>query len=253
MDTATDHLGGLPALLAVLGGSPTGDEVATALVEGPGRHFDAAVCSILVREPDEMYVVGRHGYTGTTPQARFPVWGDLPVAQAVREGTVVVCDTGQAEDEFAELGPAWRHTPELAGRATIVCAPITARGISLGGYFLACDSRPTWNSLAFGLLEGVGRSLAMWLEREGLIPAVPSPDAAPEVPDLTPRQVALLRMLAAGRTTAAMAAALGCSVSTVKADLQRIGRLIGISERTALVGRAVELGLLDADAGQGAP
>lgn len=241
MTTAGEHLGGLPAFLEFLGTSPTGDEVAAQLVHGPGRVFDAGVGIIVSLEDGALRVVGRHGYTSTHRSVRYPLNRDLPVETSVREGAIIVRASRKAEEEFADLAGAWAHTPELLQRDAIVCAPIITRGVSIGGFFLACDSPPRWDSLGYSLLEGVGRGLALWMAKAH------ASDGGTQAPALTPRQAAILDQLARGRTTAAIAATLGVSASTVKMEMQRIGRAVGAQGRTAMVAQARALGLLAAD------
>ena len=244
MDASADLLGGLPDLLAFLTTGPHPDQVATRLVTGPGRNFDAAIAGILVTDGDNLRVIGRHAYLHADANARYPLWADLPVSHAVREGTVIVLDSARVEDEYADLAEAWNHAPELAGREAIVCGPIISRGMPIGGYFMACDSPPSWQTLDYALLAGCGRALALWLEHVGA-PSIDDPTPDRGTPTLTQRQQAIVRHLAAGRTVTAIAATLGCSVSTVKSDLRSISRALDAEGRAGVVRRARELGLTD--------
>jgi DNA-binding NarL/FixJ family response regulator len=58
------------------------------------------------------------------------------------------------------------------------------------------------------------------------------------VPELTPRQIHLLRLLAAGHTNSQIARRLGISEGTVRTHLENIYERLGVSSRTAAVTRA---------------
>ena len=58
------------------------------------------------------------------------------------------------------------------------------------------------------------------------------------VPQLTPRQNGLLRLVAAGHTNSQIARRLGISETTVRSHLENIYERLGVSSRTAAVTRA---------------
>ena len=58
------------------------------------------------------------------------------------------------------------------------------------------------------------------------------------VPDLTPRQWELMRLIAAGRTNIQIARHLGLSEGTVRTHLENIYERLGVTSRTAAVTRA---------------
>jgi DNA-binding NarL/FixJ family response regulator len=60
---------------------------------------------------------------------------------------------------------------------------------------------------------------------------------------LTPREIDILRMIAAGKTNREIAKGLVISLSTVKTHVQRIISKLGVSDRTQAAVKAVELGL----------
>lgn len=69
-------------------------------------------------------------------------------------------------------------------------------------------------------------------------------DALPE--RLTPREAAVLRLLAQGRTNREIAAELRVAVGTVKVHIEHILAKLAVSDRTQAAVRALELGLLSA-------
>jgi NarL family two-component system response regulator LiaR len=68
--------------------------------------------------------------------------------------------------------------------------------------------------------------------------------AAPSGPGLTPREQEVLRLVAEGKTNAAIAERLFVSVSTVKVNVEHIIDKLGVSDRTQAAVRAIELGLI---------
>ena len=62
---------------------------------------------------------------------------------------------------------------------------------------------------------------------------------------LTPRERAILRMLAESKTTAEMAAALDCTVRSVRVQAQRVYAKLGITTASEAITRGRALGLLE--------
>jgi DNA-binding CsgD family transcriptional regulator len=60
---------------------------------------------------------------------------------------------------------------------------------------------------------------------------------------LTPREAAILRLVAKGRTSEEIAIALGISVTTVKWHIGNVLRKLGASSRAEAVAQAIRLGL----------
>jgi DNA-binding CsgD family transcriptional regulator len=73
--------------------------------------------------------------------------------------------------------------------------------------------------------------------------AVPSPFARTR-PDLTTREISVLRLVADGFSNRAIGEELGLSALTVKSHLARISRKLGTGDRAALVAISIRTGLL---------
>jgi DNA-binding NarL/FixJ family response regulator len=73
--------------------------------------------------------------------------------------------------------------------------------------------------------------------------AVPSPFARTR-PDLTSRELSVLRLVADGFSNRAIGDELGLSALTVKSHLARISRKLGTGDRAALVAISIRTGLL---------
>ena len=78
----------------------------------------------------------------------------------------------------------------------------------------------------------------------GLADPRDEPPPSPESTHLTPRQMTVLRQLAAGKTTTHIAEALGISTETVRNHIRGITARLGVHSRLEAVIKAHELGLL---------
>ena len=68
--------------------------------------------------------------------------------------------------------------------------------------------------------------------------------AAPAAPALSPRELDVLRLVAAGQSNPEIATALFIGDATVKTHLQKVFAKLEVTDRTRAVTRAMELGLL---------
>jgi DNA-binding NarL/FixJ family response regulator len=66
---------------------------------------------------------------------------------------------------------------------------------------------------------------------------------APQLEDLTPRELDVLRLMAEGKKNREIAESLSITRATAKVHVQHIIRKLGVSDRTQAVVRAFELGL----------
>jgi DNA-binding CsgD family transcriptional regulator len=83
-----------------------------------------------------------------------------------------------------------------------------------------------------------------WPDRpDGDRPGAPPTDRA-AVPDLSQRELEVLRRLAAGRSTARLAADLSLSTNTVRGHVRTLQRKLAAPDRHGIVSRARQLGLL---------
>ncbi len=69
--------------------------------------------------------------------------------------------------------------------------------------------------------------------------------AGDDRPQLTPRELEILALVAAGRCSREIAAALFVSETTVKTHIERVNEKLGTRRRTAAVAEAMRRGLLD--------
>lgn len=91
--------------------------------------------------------------------------------------------------------------------------------------------------------EAIDLALQIARMRSPVSPHQPSQSVADE-PDLTERQLEVLKLLAAGKSNAAIAAELFVSQRTVTTHLSRIYDRLDVSTRTEAIARAAQLGLI---------
>ena len=82
------------------------------------------------------------------------------------------------------------------------------------------------------------------------LPAAAKKRQAPMPGGITPREVEVLQILVRGRTNAQIAQSLAISRGTTKIHVQNIIAKLGASDRTQAAVRAIELGILETDAGR---
>jgi two-component system, NarL family, nitrate/nitrite response regulator NarL len=95
--------------------------------------------------------------------------------------------------------------------------------------------------LAGGVRGAVAGQTAPTLSRA---PAV-APVARTPLPDLTAREIGVLRLVAEGQSNKLIGDQLGLSALTVKSHLARISRKLGTGDRAELVAMAIRGGVLD--------
>lgn len=240
--------GGIPALLDVLHRSPHPDDVARAIVEGPGAAFTAVCSAVLWAQGSSLVIVGTHGYRPEEADGLqiIPISGDYPLCTAFVEGEAIIVDSRDMGPEFPERqrpGSRWHHLHKRLPDGTHVHAPIVSDGRSIGAYVVSCRHFRTWSTIDIAILDAVSHALGVWLSHpdsgfrvdieEGDHPAA-----------LSERQVQVLLLVGDGRTNASIAHTLGISTSTVKQDLARAMEMLGVTDRQAASRRATDLGYL---------
>ncbi len=237
------HLPALGPFLRLLASLPSPAIVVPALVHGPLAAFGATAGSIVRLVGDELLTLASDGYP-TDELARYraiPMRGHLPFVLAVQQGMPVATSLRTLLDEYPLLeidAGMWTSLLADLPDGVLMSVPIALDGTAVGAYgFLAAD--PAAASVdAQPALLGLSAALGLWLTH-------PSRPAPPDLPRswspglaLTPRQASILQGVERGLGNASIALELGCSRDTVKADLQRALRVLGVSTRQEAVARA---------------
>lgn len=243
-------LSGLSTLLTTLSQAAHPDEVAAALVQGPGASYGASSAAILWRNGGELFILGLCGYRPSEVEgfASLDLAADYPLTRAFWEGEVIIDPSSTVADDYASMRrpeSRWRSLADRIPQGCLVSAPILSDGRPVGTYALNCADIPEWSSLDIAVLDAISYALGLWLTHPDSGLPIPGFDADRSAARPSPRQVAILRLVGAGRTNASIAATLGVSVSTVKQDLTRAMAHLGASDRTSAAEIARSLGMFE--------
>lgn len=243
--------GGLPHLLATLGRSPHPDEVARAIVHGPGHRFGALASAVLWARPPKLVIVGTYGFEHAEVDglATVDISGDYPLTRAYLEGEPVIMQGEAMARDYAGMRrpeSRWHRLKERMPEGDHVHAPIVSDGRCVGAYSMNCPQRREWSPLDIACLDATSHALGMWLTHpESGMPTSDDDDIGEEAA-LSTRQRQILGLIHAGRTNTSIAHALGISTSTVKQELSRIMVRLDATDRRSAALRAVDLGLIEA-------
>ncbi len=182
---------------------------------------------------------------------RMPVMDGLEATRAIKrelpEVSVLIVTTHESQDYLLE---ALR-----AGAAGYVLKEATKQELLEAVREVLAGELPLDGRLAARLLKrlaeetqqrppessDVSHSTASTVEGRPAQGAKPPSEALSEV--LTPREIEILRLVAAGRTNREIAKELVISLTTVKTHMQRIIFKLEVSDRTQAAVKAIELGL----------
>lgn len=239
---------GLPQFLRFLSTLPAPDNVARALLLGPLSVFDTGAVSITQVRGEALELNGTSGYTSGEVDGywRVPLSVPTPFSRCVREAEVIVEEVTTNFEALQVDEGLWQGFMDRLGMGQVISAPIVFQGTVIGAFGGITRSKRQWNSLDFALLDGISSALGLWMTH----PDTPTlrtdrlhrRDAGFQ--HLTQRQLQILRLVEVGKSNTAIALALGYSVSTIKQELQRVMRNMGVSDRSGAAERARSLGLL---------
>jgi serine phosphatase RsbU (regulator of sigma subunit)/anti-sigma regulatory factor (Ser/Thr protein kinase) len=160
-----DRLRRLQAATAALARARTTDEVARAVLTEVPAATGATAVSLSLVDDDHLEVVSSDGYVDATLQRwrRFPVDADVPIAEAVRTGTIVTA--GSREEILArwpsvaaDVGP---------GERSLAALPLQVGGEVIGAIGLSVEgSLPDEDSTSF--LESIASQASQALRRATL-------------------------------------------------------------------------------------
>lgn len=246
---------GLPQFLRFLATLPEPDHVARALRLGPLSAYDTAAVSLTRVVGEALDLHGTSGYTQDEIDGywRVPLNVPTPFSRCVREAEVIIDEIEEVTTHFEALRVdegLWQGFIDRFGVGQVISAPIVLQGTVIGAFGGITRTKQEWTSLDFALLDGISSVLGMWMTH---------PDAPSAGTDrlarrdsgllhVTDRQRRILRLVEAGKSNSSIAITLGYSTSTIKQELQRVMKSMGVYHRYEAAERARGLGLLtDAD------
>ncbi len=242
-------LGRLPSFLRHLSTYPSPADALHALATGPFERLGMRGGMLWrLANPDELVAIGAYGHTALESgrYARVPLELDLPLVECVRTSTVTVVERPNL-DRLYLTALDRRLWDGIGDRAqAVVCSPIRFAGDVVGALGVTLDRPWPTDERTTALLCAVTDALGLWAThpRTGSTPMnAPRPPRGWSLA-FTDRQRDALRRVAAGQSTAQIAADLAVSESSVKQDLQAAMSALRTSDRRRAAERARELRLL---------
>lgn len=208
------------------------DDVARELLEGPLVPFAGMGSFLALRDRETLAVRGLCGYPVSVlrPDEVLGIDEDLPVCSSVREGIVRFDTMPEALDRFSGLRDLPWTWPDGRSVGAIATMPLRTRGLVIGALSIATEHTMPWSTRDLAYLEGLASAVALWSLRDSSA----RPDGGEREARLTPRQQQVLRLIRRGMANSAIAASLGVSASTVKAEVGELLRAFDVRSREAL-------------------
>ena len=239
---------------------PSPTEVAQELVLGFLSEFDARASVISAVEPDAtLSIVGHFGLMQATVESigACSLWDRLPGAVAIRQRAPLVLPSSDAVIvEFPAMRESWP-----AGHA-LVDAPLLTVSSVVGSVFVQFEAEGAKVASAAQVLEALTDVYVLYLmahsnhnvesqqaKIHGAATTRPSTTVESKAPENTlrafsGRQRSILEFLGDGLTYDQIAARIGYSHSTVRMELMRMYRALGVESRRDAVAAARRRGLM---------
>ena len=236
------------SFLRFIADNPEGDSVAGALRHGLFAGLPVDSVSIYSINRERTLALLR-GASGLSASARRD-YAVSPVNLAAPGGVVTLT----MELLWVSLTELTRRFPLLASDFTgtawfetgeAICLPVVSRGKVIGTMFLVLRETVERRWHLHEMFHSAAQSLAPWMLLQEISEgAKPAPARTGKLL-VSERELAVLRLVDSGTANADIAEQLGYSEATVRADLQRLSRLVSANGRREVVRRARELGLYE--------
>jgi DNA-binding CsgD family transcriptional regulator/AcrR family transcriptional regulator len=246
---ADEHL---TAFVELLASEPAPDVVVRSAVAGCLKSFAPALASLHRLSPEDgsIHTLAAFGYPPEVMGrfTRFDATLPLPVSETLRDNRTIIVSIAEIFDRFPLLRPTDGSDDAFMGQHAhleAVFLPVTVQGRSEAVFSFVGTVHGLCSHRDLLKVRGVTSALSLWLARSALATTASQSHFGGSPPaTLTERQLGVLTLVADGMSNDQIADALGCSRSTVKADLQRIMFTLATRTRTQAVERAQQLGLL---------
>lgn len=186
------------------------------------------------------------------PVTAVNLWQVAPFTLAIRSRAAVVA---RSRAEVEERFPAWVSHGGPA--RPLIAVPLRTSLTTIGSWCASFEDDLSINE-ATGAMQTITDVLALYFVGRDFRGSEESTDgdASARKPtldqsvmvtanELSERQATILRLLAAGLTYNQIARRIGFSHSTVRVELLKVYRMLGVSSRTDAVTRALALNLVD--------
>lgn len=221
----------LAAFVSWLAEGPDDARIVESLVTGPLVPFSPLGVSLAVTQGEALVVTGCTGYPRghVEPGDVVPLRSDRPVSAAIREGIARFDAFPEVLTRFPDLAERSWTWPDGQPAGAIATLPFRARGRVVGALSITTEHSVPWSTRDLAYLEGIAAAIALLVVRRQ--------DAHPRRPrdvPLSTRRRHVLTLVQGGMSNQAIAARLGLSPSTVKAEVAALLRTFDVPDRTAL-------------------
>jgi DNA-binding CsgD family transcriptional regulator len=251
VDQATTvRVGTFSSFMQYLTTFPEPDSAAQAMSRGPLSQFGCERLSIWTHlDYKELISIGYHG---SDPEVayrylRLPLTLLTPATHAFVGSTTVILPVGEVLNRYPELRvdqDAWDLMEQQMDNGDLVAVPIIANGAPIGAFAFLCDRQNNWNLRNTAFLDGLSAALSLWMSHPNSRAQVLPQNAQHAQLALTPRQMEILSLVQERKSNASISAHLGFSESTIKQELQRVMKRLGVRSREHAVARCLEMQLI---------
>jgi DNA-binding CsgD family transcriptional regulator len=227
-----DDVSYIDAYSNVLAQASSASELCRKLVHSDLTTPSAIGASIYaIDQQAHINLVGSYGKG--LPASGVTVWDEHPFGRAARQGKL-----HSEEVEAIDGSPVSAY-----------CLPLLKGDEPIGLLVLTLMPGQPMHKISGDALSAISRITAIWLDGLSLGSAVPAQagksPTTPSPESLTERQLAVLRLMAEGKTNAEIAQEMILSESTIRQETVRIYRALGVSARADASKRAKHLGIID--------
>jgi DNA-binding CsgD family transcriptional regulator len=245
VDGATD--GAVIDFLRVLNVAADGSAVAQALAYGLLAPWSPDELAIYVIDEDgrALQLAASLAYTPEQLDhySHVPLTVRAPVTEVFRTGEELSWGLVDATEDFPVVR-GWVAEQSMSRGTEVLGLPVRSVGRTVGVLLLTFPDGVERTWWLRSRLDAAVSGLGLWLRASHAVSSGPIRGRAGRGVHLTDRQRRLLGLLGDGATNAQIAAHLGVSVGTVKADLAHLFRVFGVSSRAELPVAARSAGLL---------
>jgi DNA-binding CsgD family transcriptional regulator len=227
------------ALLDAMAVCETPDDFAMVLVNTVFKQENLVFAYVFDNDgTTELRRLGGFGDAATSQLAqRVSIWENIGVAQSYRENAIVRIEDAQTYRENYNIAFLSR-----SGQG-VICAPLNVFGKTTGGFSLVFRDALSLHDIDDAEIRLV-QLCAEHLLRDWRARSIVDPPANLNTPSLTARQLAIVKELRDGVSLREIGVMLSVSHATVKTEVQKIYRALGVHKKRDAISVVERLGLL---------
>lgn len=228
------------ALLDAMAVCETPDDFAMVLVNTVFKQEHLGFAYVFDNDgTTELRRLGRFGDAATSQLAeRVSIWENIGVAQSYRENAIVRIEDAQTYQENYNIAFL-----SSSGQG-VICSPINIFGKTTGGFSLVFRDALSLHEIDDAEIHLVQLCAAHLLRDWRARSIVDASVSSVNKPSLTARQLAIVRELRDGVSLREIGVMLSVSHATVKTEVQKIYRAMGVHKKRDAISVGERLGLI---------